>query len=376
MASPFVYEAPVRRADLIDREDEAALLLDRLLDSRNSRLEAPRRYGKTSLLLKVLDDCGDAGVVPVYVNFLGVLTTADIADRIERAYREQLDSPLRRWFTGLARTLRPTLKAGGPLPVGAELTLSPADGGLLDRLSVPRRLLEKHGKRCAIVFDEFQDVLRAGEQVDAVIRSELERQGDAAAYVFSGSHPGMMRELFGDRRRAFFAQAGLVELGPLDEGDLAEHVGARFAAQRRDAGEALDALLDLCGGHPQRAMLLAHHLFERTPPAGTADSDTWSAALLDAVREVDGEIHAAWRSLTATQQRLVSTIADGTVGLASREALARYGLAKSGAHRQALERLEGDGHLVRSTATASGWQIVDPLFALWLRSGRAWPIGS
>jgi hypothetical protein len=46
----------------------------------------------------------------------------------------------------------------------------------------------------------------------------------------------MMRELFGDRRRAFFAQAGLVELGPLDEGDLAEHVGARFAAQRRDAG--------------------------------------------------------------------------------------------------------------------------------------------
>lgn len=374
MASPFVYEEPVGRADLIDREREAALLLDRLLDGRNSRLEAPRRYGKTSLLLKVLDDCGDAGIVPVYVNFLGVLTTADIAERIERAYREQLDSPLRRWFTGLARTLRPTLKAGGPLPVGAELTLSTADGGLLDRLSVPRRLLEKHGKRCAIVFDEFQDVLRAGQQVDAVIRSELERQGDAAAYVFSGSHPGMMRELFGDRRRAFFAQAGLVELGPLDEGDLAEHVGARFAAQRRDAGEALDALLDLCGGHPQRAMLLAHHLFERTPPAGTADSDTWAAALLDAVHEVDGEIQAAWRALGATQQRLVSTIADGTVGLASREALARYGLAKSGAHRRALERLEGEGHLVRSAATASGWQIVDPLFALWLRSGRAWQI--
>jgi len=338
------------------------------------RAQQPARGAATSLLLKLLDGCGDAGMVPVYVNFLGVLTTADVAERIERAYREQLDSPLRRWFAGLARALRPTLKGGGPLPVAAELTLSAADGGLLDRLAIPRRLLEKHGKRCAIVFHEFQDVLRAGGQVDAVIRSELERQGDAAAYVFSGSHPGMMRELFGDRRRASFAQAGLVELGPLGQGDLADHVGARFAAHGRDAGEALDALLDLCGGHPQRAMLLAHHLFQRTPPAGAADSDTWSEALLDAVREADGEIQAAWRGLGATQQRLVCAIADGTVGLASREALARYGLAKSGAHRGALERLAGEGHLVRSAATASGWQIVDPLFALWLRSGRDWPI--
>ena len=102
----------------------------------------------------------------------------------------------------------------------------------------------------------------------------------------------MMRELFGDRRRAFFAQAGLgrARTAP-SERALAEHVDARFAAQRRDAGEALHPLLDpLVGGHPQRAMLLAHHLFQRTAAGGTADSDTWSACLADAIREVAGEI--------------------------------------------------------------------------------------
>jgi hypothetical protein len=372
MSSPFIYEEPVEPTDLIDREQEAEQLLDRLLDGRNSRLEAPRRFGKTSLLLKVLRDCRDAGLVPVYVNFLGVLTSADIAERVERAYREQLDSPLRRWFSGLIRTLRPTLRAGGPLPVGAEVALAPGEAGLLDRLSVPRRLLEKHGRRSAIVFDEFQDVLRAGEQVDAVIRSELERHRDAAAYVFSGSHPGMMRELFGSRRRAFYSQAGLVVLGPLGAADLAEEIGARFAAHRRDPGDALDPLLDLAAGHPQRAMLLAHHLFQRTRVGHPADSDTWARALSDAVRDADGEVQATWQALSVTQQRLMAAIADGTVALASRDARAGFGLAKTGGHRRVLEHLEGDGHLVRAP-TPSGWAVVDPLFALWLRNGRAWP---
>jgi uncharacterized protein len=373
MGSPFIYEEPVGPTELIDREHEAERLLDRLLDGRNTRLEAPRRYGKTSLLLKVQQDCRDDGLVSVYVNFLGVLTAGDIAERIERAYREQLDSPLRRWFTGLVRTLRPTLKAGGPLPVGAEVAVTPGEGGLLDRLSVPRRLMEKHGKRSAIVFDEFQDVLRAGDQVDAVIRSELERHRDAAAYVFSGSHPGMMRELFGTRRRAFYSQAGLVALGPLGAADLAEEIGRRFAAHRRDVGDALGPLLDLAAGHPQRAMLLAHHLFQRTRTGRAADSDAWGAALGDAVRDVDGEVQATWQALTATERRLLAAIAGGTAGLASREARVRYGLAKTGAHRGALERLEGEGQIVRAQ-TVTGWQVVDPLFALWLRSGREWPV--
>lgn len=372
MASPFVYEQPVGPADLIDREDAAAVLLDRFRDGRNSRLEAPRRYGKTSLLLKVLEDTRDDAMVPVYVNFLGVLTTADVVERIERAYAEQLDSRLRRWLTGMLRTMRPTLATSRSLPAGGSLSPQIPDPGLLDRLALPRRLHERHGQRCALVFDEFQDVLRAGDQIDSVFRSELEQQGAAAAYAFSGSHPGLMRELFGSRRRGFYGQAGLVELGPLSDEDLAEHVGARFEARNRDAGAALAPLLDVAAGHPQRAMLLAHHLFERTPPGSEAGSDAWSDALDAAARDVDGEVQATWNGVSATQQRLLATIADGTLTLGGKDARLRYGLAKTGAHRGALEALEAQGQIVRAD-TPTGWRLVDPLFALWLRGGREWP---
>ena len=168
------------------------------------------------------------------------------------------------------------------------------------------------------------------------------------------------------------AQAGLVELGPLEPVALAESIGARFEANGREVADALGPLLDLAGGHPQRAMMLAYHLFENTRPRGSADSDTWTAALADACLEIDGEIQAAWRALSRSQQRLVAVIADGSIGFATRAANERYGLSRSGGHRAALESLAGDGQIARAD-TPSGWKLVDPLFGLWLRGGRAWP---
>ena len=99
---------------------------------------------------------------------------------------------------------------------------------LLDRLSLPRRLQERHGRQCAIAFDEFQDVVRVSDALVGTMRSELEQHGDAAGYIFSGSHPGLMRDLFSDRRHAFFAQAKPIPLPRLGSEDLADYIGARF----------------------------------------------------------------------------------------------------------------------------------------------------
>jgi hypothetical protein len=126
--------------------------------------------------------------------------------------------------------LRPTLRAGGaPVPGAVEFTVEPqAEPPLLERRALPRRLYERHERRTLVVFDEFQDVLATESQADAVIRSEIQHHGDAASYVFSGSHLGMMRELFADRRRAFYGQAAPIELPPLLPDDVAEYVADRF----------------------------------------------------------------------------------------------------------------------------------------------------
>ena len=306
MSSPFIYEDPIEPPEMLaGRTAELAVLRDRIGETRNSRLEGPRRYGKTSLLKAALARAEKDGFVPVYVNFLGVLTAADVAERIERAYREQLDGQLRRWFAGVVSTLRPRVSAA-PAGVGIEVEPVAQTPGLLDRLALPRRLQERHGRQCAIAFDEFQDVVRVADALAGTIRSELEQHGNVAAYVFSGSHPGLMRDLFSDRRHAFFAQAMPIGLPRLEADELAEYVGARFENGGRDAGDALEPLLATADGHPQRAMLLAHHLYEATRAKATATSEEWVTALGGATRDANPEVQVCLGFLE--QQRAAADV--------------------------------------------------------------------
>jgi hypothetical protein len=368
MSSPFIYEEPVAPDQLVDREVELAGLVERTLDTRNTRLEGPRRFGKTSLLRAALTAAAGQGAVPIEVNFLGCVTAAEVAERIERAYSVQLDGPLRRWFDGLIRTLQPTLNAA-PAGVGIKAEPQAASRGLLDRLALPARVQERSGKQCAIAFDEFQEVVRIDPALPGVFRSALEANRNAAGYIFSGSHPGLMRDLFSDRRHAFFAQAAPIELGPLPADALADFIGARFEDGNRGPGEGLGPLLDTAEGHPQRAMLLAHHLYEQVKAGRAAGIEAWVAAHDAAKREASGEIQVLWESCSTLERRVLKAIAHRTVPLRGKEAAQRFGLAKSGSTQVAVDRLFGEGHLVREESARSGWRILDPFLSAWLREG-------
>ncbi len=368
--NPFRYSEPVPPEELLDRDEEARALLARAVSGNNSRLVAPRRYGKTSLLSRVAAEARREGWAAVYVDFFGVLTLDDIAQRIERAYAAELQGRLATWFAGVRRLLRPTLQVGGgPLPAGVEVTIDPqAEPPLVERLALPARLYEKHGTRTLVIFDEFQDILAAKERVDAVIRAEIQHHGDAASYVFAGSHVGMMRELFADRRRAFYGQAGPIDLPPLRPDDVAEHLSSRFEATDRRIGTALEPLLDTAAGHPQRTMLLAHVLWELTPEGETATEETWLSAYDRVMREVRDELRAVWSALPTSQRRVLVAVAEGREGIYAAER--RHGGSRGGAVTRAIEALVDRGEVVEDSSAPTGLRVIDPLLAAWVNEGR------
>jgi hypothetical protein len=359
--NPFRYTEPVPPEELIDRDAESALLVATAIEGNNSRLVAPRRYGKTSLLGRAARDL-PKGWVSVYVDFFGVLTIDDIAERIERAYATQLSGRLATWFAGLRRQLRPTIRlGGGPVPAGVEVHLQPAAAPLIDRLALPQRLHERHGRRVFVVFDEFQDVLAANDRIDAVIRSEIQHQGEAASYAFAGSHVGMMRSLFGDRRRAFYGQARPVDLAPLDDVELSEFIAERFEVTGKAVGSAIAPLLALVHGHPQRSMLAAHALWEATPEGGKASEETWAAAYERIMADTRDELRAIWTGLPTGQRRVLATLANGERLYAARRL---NGGSRGGGTKAALTALVDRGEVA-----SSDHRIVDPLLAEWVKDG-------
>jgi uncharacterized protein len=363
-----VYDRPVAPADLIDREPEAEQLLSLAEGGHNSRLSAPRRFGKTTLLRRVMADADAAGIATVYVDFFGVLSLDEVVVKIEEAYRASLQGALRRWLVETMRALRPSARLGVP-GAGLELTPQPeADAvRLLERmLDLPRGIFERSGRRTLVVFDEFQALLRAGDRIDALIRGRTQHHTDEASYVFAGSHPGLMAELFGARERPLFGQARPLHLGPLEDADLAVYIGARFEGGGREVAAMLEPLLDLARGHPQRAMLLAHHLWEQTPPGATADPRAWSAALASVSGELEEAFERAWRGFSQGQQRVLAAIAWGQEPLYGGATRARFKLTK-GAAQRGLDRLIDLGEVARNGRRL---QLVDPLFEAWIARGR------
>jgi hypothetical protein len=371
--NPFVIDSPAPPAELIDREGELQRLLSLVEGAHNARLSAPRRYGKTTLLARLREEAAANGMAAVYVDCFGVLSLGDLAARIDAAYTSGLRGPLARWFGRIQRSWRVRLRAGLP-GAGAEvesLVASEAESLLDELLDLPRRIHERTGNCTLVQFDEFQDVLAAGDRADGAIRARIQHHRFEAAYVFAGSHPGLMAELFGDRERPFYGQARPIQLAPLTDEPLAEYIEARFSDTRRDPGEALNLLLDLARGHPQRAMLLAHHLWEVLPPGRAADTLAWERAVAAVMEEMNELYERTWERLSLNERRTFTAIAwtgpwGGGSSLLAGETLSRFMLKKSTARKISRE-LERRGEATRE---GDRLRLVDPLLEAWIVSLR------
>jgi hypothetical protein len=370
--NPFVFDRPLAPENLVDREDELAVLAERSRDGVNTRLSSPRDYGKTSLLHRAIADARAAGAGAVLVDLYGVRTAGQMAAQIERAYEALPTGPLRSAWSNLRRR-GGSVGLQGPLG-GAGLAIGAGEAGeraLLDALDLPHRLHEKTGRPVLVVFDEFQVVLKM--QLDALIRSVIQHHGAGATYVFSGSHPGMMLSLFADRKRPFYGQAAPLELGRLPRVALGEYIEDRFRQTGREAGEALGWLLDLVDGHPQRAMLFSYLLWRHTEAGGEAGEAAWLAAYEEAWGYLQGDFEATWDSLSVVEAGVVDAVAAGVQSLTGKAGRELFGLPAGSSAHEAAARLVAQGLLQRSgSGREAVLGLVDPVFARWVVAGRRW----
>jgi uncharacterized protein len=371
--NPFVYSHPVAPDDVVDRDDETATLLKNAVGGHYVRLYAPRKYGKTSLLKRALRD-GERqeGLIPVLVDLYRVGSIADVTVRFERAYSKHLKGALRSKVeeflqrTGIGLSL-------GAYGISAKLQLDPRVDplpALHALLDLPLRLEESGAFRAFIALDEFQDVDKVGG-LDGLLRSHIQHQGDVASYVFAGSEPGLMRHLFEHKDRPLYGSAVPLRLQRLPRDEIAAYVSERFRRTGRGAGETLNPLLDSAQGHPQRAMLLAHRLWEEVAQGSDATLADWAKAHAAALAELEPEFDAQWRGFDTSAQKTLRAVIAGEGSPYRTGVLSRLELTKDMV-RKALPRLSATAEI---ETIDRKHVVVDPLFAEWierLNEGAPW----
>jgi hypothetical protein len=366
--NPFNYQGPVEPARLIDRRSELDILQHAAADRVAIRLAAPRRFGKTSLLDAHVERMRVVGHRAVRVDMSKVATVGDVAARFAEAFLALPTDPrrsVRRWMGRLGITAK---LPGLQLHVEPNRSRSPAGPdeartALLELLDVPLGLYQADGGLTVICLDEFQDLLVADDALDGLVRSVIQHHGSAAAYVFAGSQPSLMRALFSDHERPFYGQARPLDLPSLPVVEAAHDIASLLVADGLDAGNSVDELLAFTGGHPQRTLLLAHHLYNLLDSA-TPSEDVTASAIDMAVVETRDAHQAVWENLGRVERVVLMVLADGQAPSGSRVA-AEHRIARS-TLQDALERLLNDERLVQRDGQGRPF-LLDPLFAEWLR---------
>jgi hypothetical protein len=362
----FPFQGPVPPSLLIDREQELSDLVRRAADRVHVRLVAPRRYGKTSVLQALAEQLREADWRTVYVDLSRVTDITDVARRAAEAYA-RLDQPwVRAHLSGVLSRVGVSMTAAGPGvtlgPRPSRTDAAAAESVLLPLLDLPVALWENDRLPTLVVFDEFQDLLVARNDLDGLLRSRIQHHADAAAYVFAGSEPSMMRELFDVRERPLFGQAIPLTLSPLPTDVVIAELTQRFASEDLDPGTALGPLVLFASGHPQRTMMLAYLLADGVasgsePTAGLADE-----IIDEALRITDPAHQAIWQTFSPIERVAFAAAADG-VAVSSQRIASEHNFSRSSLN-DAATRLAAQGHLNRRGRITAP---VDPLLGEWVR---------
>lgn len=367
--SPFVFQQPLAPDQVHGRDAELAVIVREVTAGNAVTVSGPRRFGKTSMLSAARARLADDGHPAVLADLYGTASVAELTIRLERAWTRVLPRWRRIADTALEAT-RLGLSLGGA-GISATFQRSPRTDplpALHALLALPEQLGSPQ-RRAIVILDEFQAVADL-PGVEGLLRSHFQHHRDYAGYVFAGSEAHLLDRQFTDPDRPFFGQVLRVRIGRMTRADLAAAVSDGFARTERAAGPALDALLALSDGHPQRAMLLAHFLWHETGEGAVADLETWAVALDTARSHVQPEVEARFDRCTRNQQRLVRALARGLSPFTV-SAQAALGLER-GSVSKTLASAVRDG-LVEQTAApqrspdAATYGLVDPLLGDWLR---------
>ena len=241
--NPFNFGDIALDAGFADRRQELAELTADIRNGQNVVVFAPRRYGKSSLVWRAAQSLvARPEVLVAQVDLMLTATKEQLAAALAKAIYEEIATPLfrvRERMTQVVSGLRiapvvtvdpQTGELGFSFRAGHER--ADVDATLEALFELPARLAASRGKRVAIVFDEFQEILWLDPRLPSMMRSIFQTQPDVA-HVYLGSKRSLMRRLFNDKNEPFWRSAKQVELGLIPADEFAPFLVERFEGTNR-----------------------------------------------------------------------------------------------------------------------------------------------
>jgi AAA+ ATPase superfamily predicted ATPase len=327
---PFIVGRPVTGEYFVDREDELHRL-QTLVEgiqkgaSSNSALIGLRRTGKTSILenLEILLK-PNAKLIPVIANCYGIAAKSRLAKVL-------VDKTIESYVckTGDSAFLKRITKAIGQAAKSAigrisevkfaEFSLklqdknTEEDSLIEEALQYIEALAQEKDVFFVVMLDEFQDVIRWGDDTLKRIRSVVQSQ-KRVCYVLAGSATSIMRNLVYDRRSPFYRQLVEIPIKKLDKSIATAFLKRRFeCAEMEVANSVIAKIATLSDGYPDYMQRLGLELYLLIGQGCMIAEDQVDKAYEDMVVSLDGEFDNYFRNFSPLEREILVALATGSI---------------------------------------------------------------
>jgi hypothetical protein len=374
--NPFTFGDLALDDAFADREDELRELASDMRNGQNVLVYAPRRYGKSSLVLRAAQQALQRKALVAYCDLMKTPTKERLAAALAKTIYADIASPFDQALERAADLFR-------GLRVRPTMEIDTSDGTVRFTFQTGRRksdidetierLLELVGelaadrkRRAVIIFDEFQEVLALDRQFPNLMRAVFQSQPEVS-HVYLGSKRHILERIFNDRNEPFWRSAKQLEIGMIPPAKFAPFIRQRFAASGSGiTDEALDRLLDATGGHPYGTQELAYFVWELVPAGGEATAGVIDEALARVVRSEHNHFAQLWDDAPQPQRLLVLALGDEpTRSVYSAAYHARHDLPENPTLQTALRGLIKKEIVGRDDD--GEYRVIEPFFAAWLR---------
>lgn len=368
-ANPFKFGDPVQGDYYLPRPALNSLVKQFLENHIHIVLMGPRRFGKTSFVLNLLNNLEDEDYTCLMVDIFNITSHKDFLQQMLRAIKTKDFKNKIKLFLREIGHYKPKLSldldSKGHPSFGLafdEWKEEDVKNGIQDLFDSLSRL----GKKVIVCLDEFQKISEIDDKgwLEATLRSHSQKLKNVT-FLFTGSRKSLISEMLNDPSRPLYRSCQTIEF-PVFGNEFEDWCIKRFLTVGITCEKkAISYLQELVQGTPNYVQMACFQLVTQAKKhIQTSDIEEILATM---AKQNAYAYQTLLNSLTLAQQRVLRLCAIETRAIFQNDFLNKYEITSSAALHSSIKALKDKG-ILDEEGTRGGKVIFDdPLFSHWLR---------
>jgi len=368
--APFQFGTLATDRNFIDRVEDRALLKQLLTSHINTMLISPRRWGKSSLVKKAMQElCAeDSSVRVCYIDAFSISSEAEFYNRFASQVIACTTTKVERWISDAKRFLNgvvPQVVVNDQLTdfLAFSVRFNPQEQDKLSILQLPQILAKEKGVRIIVCIDEFQQLATLAEYKDmeGKMRSVWQQQDDVT-YCLYGSKRHMMLNIFNTANSPFYRFGQVVFLQKIAKEDWMPFIVQSFEDTGKEIStEYAEKICDIVECHSWYLQQLCFFIWNSTVKEVTAE--VFERGVKQVININTPMFQNDMETLTSSQKELLRAVCNGECQLSSVSVKERYKLGNPNTLTK-NKRILQERDIIEAQENGR-LTMVDPIFKLW-----------